>query len=419
MFYLFDYCRNQEYFSQEPPSSGGSLSESLRAKLFNARLELIGVLETRPAMVKEVKSGYVAECETVVPQADEDDFDPKSKRLVQRQVTRRLYTQFASMNFENFVVRTHRPVVEKFAKAEAWAKPSDTDKDELAHQIAGLPTQLDRESEDAKRFDLLVLNLQLALSSREPFYERSKKQVVAIAGLLEEKSTISKVRKQMSYIQVVQTDPWWEDVTVPMLEVIRRRLRDLVQFIEKKKRQPIYTDFEDLLGDETEVGFRQFAGQDTFERLRSEAQASLREHFDIDAVRKLWTSEPLAQHDLNDLESILNDNQIGNPEYVEQAKQECESFGLFVRSLVGLDREVARRLFGEFLQGSEYNANQIELINMVINHLVDHGVVGVSILYESPFTDVSPQGPDAIFSAEQIDKITQLLEEIRSTAVAA
>ena len=46
-----------------------------------------------------------------------------------------------------------------------------------------------------------------------------------IAGLLEEKSAIPMVREQMALIQDVQTDEWWQDVTVPMLEVMRRRLR--------------------------------------------------------------------------------------------------------------------------------------------------------------------------------------------------
>jgi type I restriction enzyme, R subunit len=204
-----------------------------------------------------------------------------------------------------------------------------------------------------------------------------------------------------------------------MLEVIRRRLRDLVQFIEKQKRKPVYTDFEDLMGDETEVDFVSFAGQDTFERFREKAQAFLREHFEIDAVRKLRTSEPLTRSDLDDLERILSDNKIGSAEFIDQAKRECESFGIFVRSLVGLDREVAKKLFGDFLQGGEYSSNQIEFINMIINQLVDHGIVEISILYESPFTDVSPQGPDALFTAEQIERIMGLLDNIRSTAIAA
>ena len=54
----------------------------------------------------------------------------------------------------------------------------------------------------------------------------------------------------MALIQDVQTDEWWQDVTVPMLEAMRRRLRDLVKLIEKQKRKPIYTDFEDEMGGE-------------------------------------------------------------------------------------------------------------------------------------------------------------------------
>ena len=57
----------------------------------------------------------------------------------------------------------------------------------------------------------------------------------------------------MALIQDVQTDEWWQDVTVPMLEGVRRRLRDLVQLIEKQQRKPIYTDFEDEMGGETAV----------------------------------------------------------------------------------------------------------------------------------------------------------------------
>jgi type I restriction enzyme R subunit len=223
----------------------------------------------------------------------------------------------------------------------------------------------------------------------------------------------------MALSQEVQNDEWWEDVTVPMLEAMRRKLRDLVQFIEKRKRNPVYTDFVDDIGEESQVELADFTGGDSFERFRDKAQAFLREHFDVEAVRKLRTNEPLTTIDLDDLERLLSDKKIGSPELVCQAKEQSEGLGVFVRSLVGLDREVAKRMFGDFLVGSDYRPNQIEFINLIINQLVDHGIVDVSLLYESPFTDVCPQGPDAIFSAEQIDKIMALLENIRQTAVAA
>ncbi|MFM7518110.1 MAG: type I restriction-modification enzyme R subunit C-terminal domain-containing protein [Pirellula sp.] len=277
---------------------------------------------------------------------------------------------------------------------------------------------MERESEESKRFDLLILNLQLALLGKEPAYERLRDQLIKIAGLLEEKRTIPMVDKQLMYIQDVQTEAWWQDVTVPMLEVIRRRLRDLIQFIEKKERKPIYTNFEDELGDETPVDLTDFVAQDTFERFRDKARAFLRGHLDIDAVRKLHTNEPLSTEDLDKLERVLTDNKIGKAEYIDQAKKANESFGVFVRKLVGLKREVAKELFNEFLAASKYSANQIEFINLIINQLVDHGIVDIGLLYESPFTDISPTGPDALFTAEQVTRIIQLLERIKGNALA-
>ena len=60
------------------------------------------------------------------------------------------------------------------------------------------------------------------------------------------------VREQLHVIAEVQSDEWWQDVTVPMIEDVRKKLRLLVRLIEKTKRKLIYTDFEDELGEQSE-----------------------------------------------------------------------------------------------------------------------------------------------------------------------
>ena len=67
--------------------------------------------------------------------------------------------------------------------------------------------------------------------------------------------------------------------------------------------------------------------------------------------------------------------------------------GLFVRSLLGLDREAAKRAMADFLSGKRLRANQIEFVNLIVDHLTAHGVMDPELLYESPFTDCSPLGP--------------------------
>src|SRR5690606_24208476 len=152
----------------------------------------------------------------------------------------------------NFIVRPKRRFVEKYQQPDAWGPMSAERKAELL-ELAGLPAATPEEPEEAKRFDLLVLNLQLALVRGDGRFKRWRDQIKAIASALEELSSIPAVRDHLPLIEDLQRDAWWEDVTLAMLEIVRRRLRSLVPLIEKKRRKIVYTDFEDELGEIAEV----------------------------------------------------------------------------------------------------------------------------------------------------------------------
>jgi len=343
---------------------------------------------------------------------------PENEAGLRREVAAMLHDEVAAMNVENFVVRAKRRLVEKYAQPGTWADLKPAAFLELAQEIAGLPSELEPEDEEAKRFDLLLLNLQLAVLRVEPAFKRLSEQVKAIAGLLEEKSSIPMVHEQMPLIQDIQTDDWWQDVTTPMLENVRRRLRALIKLIEKKERKPIYTDFEDELGAETSVELPGFAIGDTFEKFRDKARAFLREHQNEFAIYKLRMNAPLMPGDLTDLERILAASGIGTAGDIERAKQESKGLGLFVRSLVGMDREAAKRAFAKFLTQKSFNANQIEFVDMIINHLTTYGAMDPDLLYESPFTDLAPQGPEGLFTPVEIDELVTTIHEFYETALA-
>jgi type I restriction enzyme R subunit len=343
---------------------------------------------------------------------------PENEAELRREVAALLQGEVAAMNVENFIVRAKRRLVEKYAKADAWDELKLEAFAELAHEVAGLPSELEPEDEEAKRFDLLLLNLQLAVLRVEPSFKRLSDQVKAIAGLLEEKAAIPMVNAQMPLIQDLQTDEWWQDVTVPMLENTRRRLRALVKLIEKQRRKPIYTDFEDELGNESTIELPGFATPDSYERFRAKTRQFLREHETDLVIYKLRMNEPLTVTDLQELERMLTASGIANPEHLQKAKTESEGLGLFVRALVGLDREAAKRALGGFIAGRTLTANQIEFVNLIVDHLTEHGAMEAKLLYESPFTDLNPRGPEGVFDSAQVDELILVLSQVRSRAVA-
>jgi type I restriction enzyme R subunit len=100
---------------------------------------------------------------------------------------------------------------------------------------------------------------------------------------------------------------------------------------------------------------------------------------------------------------------------INQAAEESQGLGLFIRSLVGLDRNAAKEIFADYLAEGTHTANQIRYINTIIDELTSRGVMDPSRLYEQPFSDIA-QGPEMLFSEAEVNTICNLLDLIRLRA---
>ncbi len=387
-FCVFDFCQNLEFFSQDLDATEGAVSPSLSKRLFLSRLGLITAIDKRP--------------------------EEHAERELRDETLGGLREEVAAMNLDNFIVRPKRKYVETYAKAEAWNALGVEQKQELVEHVAGLPTELAEESEEAKRFDLLMLQLELAVLRGDSQFEKLKKQVRAIASALEEQSSIPMIRAQLALIQELQSDEYWEDVTAPMLEIARKRLRDLVKLIEKRKRKIVYTDFEDEIGGGTAIDLPGVPVGMDFERFKTKVRHFLKAHEDHIVIHKLRRNEQLTETDLKELEQMVSEAAVGGKEHIAKARE--VGLGLFVRSLVGLDRNAVNQAFSAFLSGQSLSANQIEFVNLIIEHLTQEGIMKPERLYESPFTDVSPLGVDGVFESEQVTRLLNVLDNFRSAA---
>lgn len=132
-------------------------------------------------------------------------------------------------------------------------------------------------------------------------------------------------------------------------------------------------------------------------------------------IHKLRWNEALTEKDLDALEKMLVEAAAGSREDLSKARAGRE-LGLFVRSMVGLDREAAKRAFDGFLAGKTLTANQIQFVNLVIDYLTQSGWMSPGQLYESPFTEFSPKGVKGVFGSEQVLQLVGIINEIRDRA---
>lgn len=207
------------------------------------------------------------------------------------------------------------------------------------------------------------------------------------------------------------------DVTLPMLEVARLRLRGLVRFIEKVSRNPVYTDFEDTLSEGAEVALSGLTPGTDFERFRAKAEAYLREHLDELVLQRLQRNKQLTPDDLTELEDLLVASG-GQHVDVVWARQQTGGLGLFVRVLVDLDRSAATEAFERYLDGTRFTADQVRFVTLIVDELTRNGVMEPSRLFESPYTDHAPTGPDHVFPDADVEVIIGTLRRIKQTAVA-
>ncbi|VEP15956.1 Heavy metal transporter [Hyella patelloides LEGE 07179] len=396
-FFIFDLCSNFGFFNQEIKESDPKPAESISAKLVKARLKVSQIILDKDSI------------------SDRETLEAENQKL-RSSLLDNLHQHVATMEKKNFLVRRHLKQVEEFSERERWDELSENDTESIAESLAHLPNGLPKEDELAKRFDLLCLKLQLSILKGTKYFVSLRDKLRDLLDRLEEKQTIPMVKEQLPFIEAVQDESWWSDVTPMMVESVRLKIRDLVKFIDRKEQTIVYTDFKDELGDVVEVdvpveqtGFSPY-------QYRKKVEAYIREHENHIAIHKLKRNFPLTDGDLAELEEMLfSAEEIESRDVFEQVYGKDMSLKLFIRQIVGLDRNAAKTAFAKYLESGNFTANQIRFVENIIDYLTQNGVMNPGLLYESPFTDLHSSGLDGVFNDDEADEIVALVRSLNET----
>ncbi|MCP5128455.1 MAG: DEAD/DEAH box helicase family protein [Pseudomonadales bacterium] len=377
-FRVFDFCFNFDFFRENPEGIKTGDAAPLGARLFSARVQLLGHLQSTP------------------------ELDPAFG--LKAALATSLHGEVAAMNRENFIVRMHLQAVEHFQARAVWDQLTEQDRETLQSEVAGLPSEIENDDIESRLFDLTALRMQLAhVEGDTAIYESSRKRVVEIAMLLEDKTAIPAVKAQLEYLAALQETSFWEGIGLPELEDLRLRLRELVPFLDKKTRKIVYTNFQDeIMGvrPETVINMPKMTGAQYEKKVRE----YLNSHLDHLVVHRLRTNQPLTHTDLEGLESTLAEIGEDDGDTLLSgllSRSGAPSLAYFIRSLVGMDRAAAQGVFSDFLADRSLTPPQIRFIELVIDQLTSRGVMEAAALYEPPFSNLHAGGPDAMFAGKE------------------
>ncbi|AWN14241.1 DEAD/DEAH box helicase family protein [Salinisphaera sp. LB1] len=408
-FVIFDYCENFEFFNENPELRESAPAEPLHKRLFVQRLEVLTRLN-----VESDDTGVGDEAGA--PHGDLGNDDELRRALKQT-----LQSEVAAMNTANFIVRPQREHVERFRNPAAWANLDDEAQGVLANHVAGLPSERPHEDISARLFDLTCLNLQVArLDGDAGQTQKLTERIQALASGLESAQNIPAVKAQLALIHDVQTSEFWEDITLPMIENVRRRLRGLIQFIEKKAFNPVYSALDDEIGEGEAVSLDDFQTGINLAQYRKKVAAFIRANEDHVAIAKLKHNRPLTASDLAELERfVFGADEVESRERFSEAFGEDQPLTVFIRSLVGLDRAAAQAAFADFINAENLGERQIRFVEMIIEQLRENGTIDPGLLYEPPFTGLHHSGLDGVFPTDAADRVVDIVRSVNANARSA
>lgn len=386
-FLIFDYCGNFEFFRENINGYESAETKSLTENIFCKQVRLIFGLQ---------ESGF-------------SDTEYQDFRTV---LVNKCKNNISRLSYDLVSVRLKKEYVEKFKNADSFSALSEMDKYELINHIAPIITSEDTD-EFAKRFDNFMYGIMLANMEKLRTMGYMKNQLCRTASLLEKKANIPQIQQKIRLIKDIQTDDFWQDISIIILEKVRCELRDLIQFLnDGNSVHKIFTDLSDSVTAQKE-GEILGAAYD-FEDYRKKVNRYVEEHKDEPVIYKLNHNIPLLQSDYDELERILTKELGDSSDYKREYGD--TPFGLLVRKIAKLDHDSAMAAFSDFINDRSLNQQQIAFIHKIITHIENNGYVeDVKILMKPPFD--KPYSFIKMFDPETREAIIQTIESIKNNAL--
>ncbi|MDT4825120.1 hypothetical protein FQZ97_583930 [compost metagenome] len=383
-FLIFDHYGNFDFFEQEyeePEDKGG---KSLLQTTFEARLEL-----AQAALKHNHAAAFDAAIELLL--ADINDL-PDSSVAVKREL--RVVHQLQQGNqLQTFAAKTQHLLVTT---------------------IAPLMSARVLRDKHATALDKLIAGIERCLVEKASCFEDGK--ITLLEELDKLAINIQAVRQKDALIAEVRSADFWLNASVDKLERARQELRGIMKY-RKSGDGPLYNTPGTRTADS---GVRE-AEREVRIAGANEAMIYRRRLKDIldgmlaanPTLQKIHKGEPIAEQELESLTSTILTSHPGVSLRVlnEFYGRTASELQLTVRELIGLDAQAIEQHFAKFLHTHpSLTAPQVRFMNLLKSYIAQHGSIVIEKLYDAPFSSISHEGIDGVFTPADVGELVAVLK---------
>lgn len=401
-FLIFDFCGNFSFFEMNGnfEEGGAKTGERLIDRIFSKKVRLI---EKMQDLEYQMNDKY---------------------RQLWNELIESVYQNIASLNEENVSVKLKIGYVRKYKDKDKLAQLKEKEVEEIIKVFKNLPFEIDNGSEKERRFENLILEAQLKLAEERDI-SKEKEKIREVAKELKKKGNINDILNNSESIMKIITDKsYMEKLNILELENIKTKIKPLTVYQESGvslESKSVDLDDRVISVQEKDIGFMKYGIQD----LKLKFQEYLEENKDILAIKKLRFNLPLDEENIKELNILLTGNEGVDfskirEEYSEELNSIREKYnvenplGIFLRSLVGLDKEILNKEFSKFLDKEKFNGNQIELIELVIKNFIKNGAYPERELPKIANKIIRKPLQD-IFEKKDLKEIIGIIKKVNST----
>ncbi len=326
-FNIFDFCANFSYFDINSKGLPSQKTSSLKERLFLKRVKLLQDM-------------------------NQSDFRDDMLTLIKSQVY--------ALDAKEYYLKKHRHTIEELQSSDL-----EYITDDIFNNLKIVSEYIEDNTDfEVQRFQMLILNTQEAILKEKNSAKFADEIKTRCAILKSKANSVNAIKEKMDTIDNVLNGTYNLDKNIIELEDVRQNIEHLANLSLSKGATIINTAFDDKI-----IDVRNLSSDDYVDKtsVKTEVQKILDEYIaNLRVIKDLEGSSLITDTDIDEIKYHVFDIDT----IIEDKMKSNDDFNILIYEILNSSKkEVANKIFDNFISKGDYTLKQTEIINKIKNTL--------------------------------------------------